>query len=507
MAGVGDNEGPVSVVVDRLLHWSLPAIRAEFGGDIAVAISATLLSRVCGHDFQLRYAPGDSGADCLEGDDEGSGSAAFGGSQDGSQSSFPPARRASRRVEKGRGRPRSEGRSTSTPAPAQMWSDSWDGAHQCGPGPDRDSVQEEMVMWSGPDAPDVVILEPLKEAKKVSNPHQCISGPQFMQFTKKELVEAFSACFEPDVLALKEERMKKSDFVAVVMQKMYPFGSITNDRQLTVDPNGVTEFHAHEVGMWFLHACQLCRDEGGDADSLHRDIMMIADHWAGDHSRCDSDRQILCEKAGGPGQLRLYNHADRVYKLILLVLGKQCSTNITSYCIEFRHTSVVETFQGTIIIYVKKSVHFEKSYNARVAIPVIRWNSHCWRNPIEYRTPMPADTSICLRPAFRRHNEAADDSWVDMLAAFVFGSSCVSDWARRLLRRADCPYGAGPGSSPPPLPRDIFVMDGDVPVDVVDDTDSGSDHDVLGDNNIFITGDEFEDVGIAYHDCQLGIGG
>ncbi|GBG72168.1 hypothetical protein CBR_g11101 [Chara braunii] len=30
---------------------------------------------------------------------------------------------------------------------------------------------------------------------------------------------------------------------------------------------------------------KLCRDEGGDFVTLHNDVMMIADHWAGDHSR------------------------------------------------------------------------------------------------------------------------------------------------------------------------------------------------------------------------------
>ncbi|GBG74492.1 hypothetical protein CBR_g18902 [Chara braunii] len=668
MASVSDNHGPVSDVVDRLLHWSLPAIRAEFGVGVAATISSTLSSCVCGKDFQLRYLLGDSGGDYVQGGSQGSGSATLGGSQDGSQNSFPSSRRVSQRSDRGRGRPRSAGRSQSTHVRPQTWSDSWEGVDQCGPGPDRDGVEEAMTQWTGPEAPNVVFLEPqqlyhatvtvgltytlldnfcvalglcsvhkptfynfmrgpgddaegwngkvvrqglryselaietvirrgepvtlmvdgrydsargaqhctvtameyetrlvvgvmtrrpktegkassalevpavvrllrgllekglkiwcvvfddcaalgpqlralnidwqkdchhkiknirklfrsmpqLKEAKKVSNPHECVSDAQFMQFTKKQLVEALHDRFEPGVLTTAEERMKKSDFIGVVMKKTYPFGSRTNVQELTADPDGVTEYHAHEVGMWFLHACQLCKEEGGDTRSLHRDIMLIVDHWACDHSGCVDGKDVLCEKADGPGRLPLYRRTNRVYGLVQHVMGKQCSTNITTYYIEFRHTSAVETFQGTIIIYAKKSVHFEKSYSPRVAIAMIRWNSHCWCAPVGYRARIPAGTSIRPRPAFHRQTEDADDSWMHRLAAFMFGSSPVSDWARKLLRQEDCPYGAGPASSPLPLPRDLFVAGGADPVDVADDASSGSDHDVAGDSRIFI---------------------
>ncbi|GBG76851.1 hypothetical protein CBR_g23066 [Chara braunii] len=217
----------------------------------------------------------------------------------------------------------------------------------------------------------------LKEGKKVSSPHDCMLEAQFMQFTKKRLKEALEQRFRPEVLTPAEERMKKSDFVAVVMRKMYPYGSRLNARALETDPHGLTEYHAHEVGMWFLRACQLFREEVGDADSLHRDIMLVVDHWASDHSGCVDGREVLCEKAGGRARLPLYSRTDTVYELIVRVLDKQCRTNITPYYVEFWHTSAVKTFQGTIIIYAKKSVHFEKSFCTRLSIAVIRWNSHC----------------------------------------------------------------------------------------------------------------------------------
>ncbi|GBG87394.1 hypothetical protein CBR_g45451 [Chara braunii] len=638
MAGVDDHRGPISDVIDRLLHWSLSAIRAEFGVGVAGEISSTLPSRVCGRDFTLRYLPDDSGADYGREGSHGSASGGLGESQEGSQNSFPSSCRVSQRSDRGRGKPRSAGRYTQTPIRPQTWWDNWEGVDQCGPRPetDRGSVQEAMALWSEPTAPDVVFLEPLckltlvcdkkckwtwhttlvttnvyhsrlqqqlfhaavttgltftlldnfcvglgmcsvhkptfykfmrteageaegwnakvvrqgikycelaidtvmrrgepvtlmvdgrydsargaqhctvttveyetrlvvgvhtlrpsiegkasnalempavmqllrglmekgleircvvsddcvalgpqlralniewqkdchhkiknirkhfqsmlqlKEAKKVSNPHECVSEAHFMQFTKKRLMKALEQRFGHGVLTPAEERMKKSDFVTVVMQKMYPYG-------------------------W--------RDEGGDANSLHRDIMLVAAHWAGDHSGCVGGREVLCEKAGGPARLPLYSCTDTVYELVLRVLGKQCSTNITPHYVEFRHTSAVETFQGTIIIYAKKSVHFEKSYCVRLAIAVIPWNNHCWRDPAGY----------------------------------------IARIAAELLRQEVCPYGVGS------LPRDLFVTGEGDPVEVVDDAASGSDHEVGGENRIFIIGHVEEDVVSACDDFE-----
>ncbi|GBG75793.1 hypothetical protein CBR_g21039 [Chara braunii] len=329
----------------------------------------------------------------------------------------------------------------------------------------------------------------LKETKKVSSPHDCVSEAQFMQFMKKQLKEALEQRFGPDVLTPAEERLKKSDFVAVIMRKMYPYGSRLNPRALETDPDGLTEYHVHEVGMWFLRACQLCRDEGGDADSLHRDIMLVADHWAGDHSGCGDGREVLCEKADECARLPLCSRTDTVYEFVLRVLDKQCSTNITPYYVEFRHTSAVETFQGTIIIYAKKSVHFEKSFFTRLSIAVIRWNSHCWRDLVGYVARIAASISIRARPDFRRHySHEAIDCWEDRLMASVFGSAYVSDWARELLRHEVCLYGAGS------LPRDLFVNGGGDPVEVVDDAASDFDHEAVGENRVFIIGHVEDDA-------------
>ncbi|GBG82347.1 hypothetical protein CBR_g34631 [Chara braunii] len=329
----------------------------------------------------------------------------------------------------------------------------------------------------------------LKVPKKLNNPHQCLSESQFMQFTKKELLDALTDRFGPGSLTAKKERLKKSDFVALVMSKMYLYGTMKNNKSLVVDADGVTEFHIHEVGHWFLRASQLCTDEGGDFVTLHNDVMMIVDHWVGDHSRCVADRELLCSKAGGPSRLPLYTHDDPVYDIIRQTLGRHCNTTVCSYYTEFRHTSTVETFQGTIIIYVKKALHFEKSYEPHLAIAVIRWNSHTWQDPLEYRVHRPSGTSIRPRPSHYRHNRPPTDSWMDRLSTFIFGSKCVSDWARRLLEYDDCDVSGEVGSSTPPLPRDLFCRGEDTIARDEDDVASDADPDVVGDDDVFIIGD------------------
>ncbi|GBG90957.1 hypothetical protein CBR_g51561 [Chara braunii] len=610
VASDGDQRGPVSDVIDRLLHWSLPAIRAEFCDEVADVISSSLPSRVCGRDFTLRYMLGDSGVDyghaqlckltfvcdkrskwtwhtalvttnvyhsrlmqqlfhatvtvgltftlldnfcvCLgmcsvhkptfykfmrtepRGAEGWNAKVVRQGikycelaidtlirrgepvtlmvdgrydSARGAQHCTFTAMEYETRLVVGVHtlRPKIEGKASNAlevPTVVQLLRGLMDKGLKI-----RSIVSDDCAAL-GPKLRGMNIewqkdchhkiksirkhfhsMPQLKEAKKVSSPHDCASEAQFMQFTKKRLKEALEQRFGPDVLTPAEERMKKSDFVVVVMRKMYPYGSRLNTRALEIDPDDLIEYHEREVGMWFLRACQQCREEGGDADSLHCDIMLVADHWVGDHSGCVDGKEVLCEKAGGYARLPLYSLTDTVYELILRVLDKQCSTNITSYYIEFRHTSTVETFQGTIIIYAKKSVHFEKSFCARLSIAVIRWNSHCWRDPLGYVARIAAGTSIRARPGFRRHyGHKAIDCWKDRLAASVFSSAHVSDWARELLRQEVCPYGAGP------LPRDLFVNGGGDPVEVVDDAASGSDHEAVGENRVFIIGHVEDDA-------------
>ncbi|GBG72023.1 hypothetical protein CBR_g10959 [Chara braunii] len=405
MAGLGDQRGPVSDVIDRLLHWSLPAIRAEFGDEVGDVISSSLPFWVCGRDFTLCYMPGNSDVDwhCTV-----------------------TAMEYETRLVVGVHtlRPKIEGKASNAlevPAVVQLLRGLMnkglkircvvsDDCAALGP-----KLRAMNIEWQKDCHHKIKNIRQhfhsmlqLKEAKKVSSPHDCVSEAQFMQFTKKRLKEALEQRFGPDILTRAEERLKKSDFVDVVMRKMYPYGSRLNPRALETDPDGLTEYHAHEVGMWFLRACQLCRDEGGDADSLHRDIMSVADHWAGDHSGC---------------------------------------------------------------------------------VNVIRWNSQCWRDPVGYVARIAAGTSIRARPGFRRHyGHEAIDCWEDRLAASVFGSAHVSDWARELLRQEVCPYGAGP------LPRDLFVNGGGNAVEVVDDAASDFDHEAVGENRVFIIGHVEDDA-------------
>ncbi|GBG90907.1 hypothetical protein CBR_g51414 [Chara braunii] len=344
MKEVSDKSGVMSDVVDQLLHWSLPAIRSEFEDGVASRIERTLPVSSRADVFRLGAGGDDSTAEAEDdGEREGEGSSGGnGGSFCGSDDSLPRSGHGSHRGRRLRGLPPSRGRSRSHFEHVRplCWDDSKDGALRTGPCNNRSAhVLESMGHWEGSKAPDVVFVEPvkllqllgsfdlscprhgggcavdvsslehlgiewqkdchhkvknipkalrkvvtLKVPKKLNNPHQCVSESQFMQFTK-ELLDALTDRHGPGSLTVKEERLKKSDFVAFVMSKMYPYGTMKNNKSLVVDADGVNEFHMHEVGHWFLRASQLCKDEGGDFVTLHNDVMMIADHWAGDHSR------------------------------------------------------------------------------------------------------------------------------------------------------------------------------------------------------------------------------
>ncbi|GBG62361.1 hypothetical protein CBR_g30315 [Chara braunii] len=294
MDGLGDQRGPVSDVIDRLLHWSLPTIQAGFGDEVGDVISSSLPSRVCGRDFTLRYMPGDSGVDYGQGGLQASVSGGL-----GMCSVHKPTFYKFMRTEPGG----AEGWNAKVVRQGIKYCElaidtvmrqgepvtlMVDGRYDSARGEQHCTVtamEYETRLVVG-----VHTLRPKIEGKasnalEVPAVVQLLRGlmnkglkircfAQFMQFTKKRLKEALEQRFGPDILTPAEERLKKSDFVAVVMRKMYPYGSRLNPRALETDPDGLTQYHAHEVGMWFLRACQLYRDEGGDVDSLYHDIML-----------------------------------------------------------------------------------------------------------------------------------------------------------------------------------------------------------------------------------------
>ncbi|GBG64102.1 hypothetical protein CBR_g40550 [Chara braunii] len=221
--------------------------------------------------------------------------------------------------------------------------------------------------------------------------------------------------------------------------------------------------------------------------------------WQKDcHHKMRWGQRTFMRKGGDPCRLPLYTRDEPVYEIIWQTLGKHCSTTACSYYTEFCHTSTVETFQGTIIIYVKKALHFGKSYEPRLTIVIIRWNSHAWQDPVEYRTRRPSGTSIRPRPSYYRHNHPPQNSWVDLLLTFILGSHGISDWARRLLEYDDCDVVGEVGSSTPSFPRDFFCGGEETIARDENAVDSGADPDVVGDNNVFIIG-----VGYQLPDQQM----
>ncbi|GBG72896.1 hypothetical protein CBR_g12616 [Chara braunii] len=516
MKEVSDKSGVMSDVVDRLLHWSLSAIRSEFGDGVASRIEKTLPADSRADVFRLGAGGDDSTADAEDdGEREGEGSGGGnGGSFCGTDDSVPRSGHGSQRGRKSCGRPPSHGRSRSHFEHVRplCWDDSRDGALQSGPRNNR--LQQQLFHATVTAGMTYTILNDFCIAFGVAPVHKptlysCMRGEPNVRegwnakvvrqsvrycdltidtvmrsgrpvtlmvdgrydsarsaqhctvttiecdtrlvFTK-ELLDALTERYGLGSLTAKEERLKKSNFVALVMSKMYPFAEMR-------------------------------------AATLSLSTMMIADHWAGDHSRCVAERELLCSKAGDPSRLPLYTHDDPVYDIIRQTLGRHSSTTVCSYYTEFRHTSTVETFQGTIIIYAKKALHFEKSYEPRLAIAVIRWNNHAWQDPLEYRVRRPSGTSIRQRPSHYCHNRPPTDSWMDRLSTFIFGSKCVSDRARRLFEYDDCDVSGEVGSSTPPLPRDFFCRGEDTIARDEDDVASGAEPDVVGDDDVFIIGD------------------
>ncbi|GBG88124.1 hypothetical protein CBR_g46613, partial [Chara braunii] len=502
----------MSDVIDRLLHWSLPAIRLEFGDGVASRIKRTLLVSSHAEVFRLRAGGDDSTADAEDdGEREGAGSGGGnGGSFCGSDDSLPRSGHGSLRGRRSRGRPPSHGRSRSHFKDVRplYWDDSKDGALQSGPCNNRSAhVLESMGHWEGSKAPDVVFVEPVKLLELLGLLQQQLfhatvtAGMTYTILNDFCIALGVAPVHKPTFYScMRGEPNVREGWNAKVVRQGVRYCDLTIDKvmgsgrpvTLMVDGRFDSARSAQHCNVTVIECdtrLVLCRDEGGDFVTVHNDIMMIADHWARDHSRCVADRELLCSKAGGPSRLPPYTHDDLVYDIIRQTLGRHCNTTVCSYYTEFRHTSTVETFQGTIIIYAKKALHFEKSYEPHLAIAVIRWNSHAWQDPLEYRVRTPSGTSIRPRSSHYPHNRPPTDSWIDRLSTFIFGSKCVSDWARRLFEYDDCDVSGEVGSSTPPLPRDLFCRGEETIARDKDDVDSGADPDVVGDDDVFIIGD------------------
>ncbi|GBG63156.1 hypothetical protein CBR_g36925 [Chara braunii] len=167
MKYVSDKSGVMSDVVDRLLHWSLPAIRSEFGDGVALRIERTLPVGIRADVFRLGAGGDDSTADAEDdGEREGEGSGGGnGGSFCGSDDSLRRSGHGSQRGRRSRGRPPSRGRSRSRFEHVRplCWDDSKDGALQIGPCNNRSKhVLKSMGRWGGSEALNVVFVEPVK---------------------------------------------------------------------------------------------------------------------------------------------------------------------------------------------------------------------------------------------------------------------------------------------------------------------------------------------------------
>ncbi|GBG78282.1 hypothetical protein CBR_g26313 [Chara braunii] len=153
----------IGALVDRLLFWSLPSIRLEYGDDVGDSIERSLPASAKATVFRFDDAvASDSSVEIDTGDDCGSACAAGDASVGGG---LPSHRFQGSRRHGCRGRPpgRSQrgGRSAGL-TKRRMWFDGVDGNENLGPMHERGDVLRLMSMWDMPNKPDLVFMEPVK---------------------------------------------------------------------------------------------------------------------------------------------------------------------------------------------------------------------------------------------------------------------------------------------------------------------------------------------------------
>ncbi|GBG59897.1 hypothetical protein CBR_g66702 [Chara braunii] len=113
---------------------------------------------------------------------------------------------------------------------------------------------------------------------------------------------------------------KKDELVEIVWGVLFldePGKALPDD---VVEIDALQTLHcnaAEEVKEWLYGACRLrerARDDDGDVLATH--MQHLANHWAGDHSRCDKELSNLYKAAGGLDREPLYEAGGRVHLAI-----------------------------------------------------------------------------------------------------------------------------------------------------------------------------------------------
>ncbi|GBG59826.1 hypothetical protein CBR_g54928 [Chara braunii] len=195
---------------------------------------------------------------------------------------------------------------------------------------------------------------------------------------------------------------------------------------------------AEEAKEWLYDACRLrerAKDDDGDVLVTH--VQHLADHWVGDHSRCDKELSNLCKAVGGPNRESLYEAGGRFHFAIARCLEQFASNTKMAYYTRERMTFNNQCFHSVINKYTTKHLNFPKSYKARVCCTALEWNKNKRIRRLRTVFRKPTNVTHRRRSAAQHIYAARDTSWRFDIATEVFGSPRVGDWARNILHQSD----------------------------------------------------------------------
>ncbi|GBG85284.1 hypothetical protein CBR_g39852 [Chara braunii] len=234
---------------------------------------------------------------------------------------------------------------------------------------------------------------------------------------------------------------KKDELVEIVWGVLFPdeAGKALPDDVVKIDALQTLHCNAvKEAKEWLYGACRLrerARDDDGDVLITH--VQHLANHWAGDQSRCDNELSNLCKAVGGPDREPLYEAGGRVHLTIARCFEQFASNTKMAYYTRARMTFNNECFHSVINKYCTKRLNFPKSYEARVCCTALEWNKN--KRIKRLRTVFCKSTNVTHRRRSARQHifVARDTSWRFDIATEVFGSPRVGDWARNMLQQSD----------------------------------------------------------------------
>ncbi|GBG84368.1 hypothetical protein CBR_g38340 [Chara braunii] len=168
-------------------------------------------------------------------------------------------------------------------------------------------------------------------------------------FTKKELELLLETkCVHVPGVSTK----KKDELVEIVWGVLFPneAGKALPDDVVEIDALQTLHCNAaEEAKEWLYGACRVrerAKDDDGDVLATH--VQHLANHWVGDHSRCDKELSNLCKAAGGPDREPLYEAGARVHLAIVLCLEQFASNTKMAYYTRVRMTFNNECFHSVI---------------------------------------------------------------------------------------------------------------------------------------------------------------